>query len=156
MRCNPCSVLNPCGVSLRVHSRPFAVPFRFHPILSFPIPLWVSSRQSGICAGCAGRRRNCPVGHRWFDDPELVQIYHRIANVLEHLEAESGIPEESERQEFISYLRDIHSGFGFRLANGERLEAIQFPAEALNDHEFSFKGPVSPDIFVEAFRRQLS
>jgi len=98
---------------------------------------------------------NCPVGQRWFDDPELVEIYHRVTNVLEYVEAEFGIPEERERDEFISYLRDIHSGFGWRLANGESLEAIQFPAEALDDHDFSFKGRVSPDVFVEAFRRQL-
>ncbi len=98
---------------------------------------------------------NCPVGHRWFDDPEIVEIYHRITNVFEYVEAEFGIPAESEREEFISFLRDIHSGFGWRLANGESLDSIQFPAEALNDHEFSFKERVSPDVFVEAFRRQL-
>src|SRR5262245_11667137 len=97
----------------------------------------------------------CPKGHAWFDSPSIVQRYFAITLVIEYIQAEFGIPQESEKAAFTEYLKGIHSGFAWRLSRGEKLESIKFPMEAL-DHKFSFKGQISPDVFVEAFRRQFA
>jgi hypothetical protein len=94
-------------------------------------------------------------GDAWFECPATFEMLNRIANVMEYVDAEFGIRNEMERKHLHEYLHDLHSAFSNRLASGEELHSIGYPADVLDDHEFSFKSRIPSGVLVEKLREQF-
>jgi hypothetical protein len=82
-------------------------------------------------------------------------MLRRMASVMEYMEAEFEIQSETDRSTLLLLIRDLHSAFSHRLAQGDKLESIVFPKEILDDYESDTGGRFPPAIVVEKMRKQF-
>jgi hypothetical protein len=94
-------------------------------------------------------------GDAWFERPPILHMYRRIAAVMEYIESEFGIHDDTEWTHVRQFLHDLHSAFCNRLSGGESLDAITFPSEVLADYESECPGRFPSAVIVERLRRQF-